>query len=53
VTAKVSEFFDAGARHFVFCPATMGEGRQSILDRLFAEVVPALVEHAAAVYRAT
>jgi probable F420-dependent oxidoreductase len=48
VTAKLQEFFDAGARHFVFCPATIGEGRQSILDHLFAEVVPALVEHAAA-----
>jgi probable F420-dependent oxidoreductase len=48
VTAKLFEFYDAGARHFVFCPATMGDGRQSILDRLFAEVVPALAEHAAA-----
>ena len=46
VTAKVQAFYDAGARHFVFCPATAGSDYQPVLDRLFGEVVPALREHA-------
>ncbi len=47
VTAKLIDFYDAGARHFVFMPATGGTDRQPVLDRIFTEVVPALHEHAA------
>ena len=46
VTAKLLAFYDAGARHFVFLPATAGADPKPVLDRLFAEVVPALHEHA-------
>jgi len=46
VTAKLSDFYDAGARHFVFLPATAGADQRPVFDRLFAEVVPALHEHA-------
>ena len=46
VTAKLQAFYDAGARHFVFSPATAGADPRPVLDRLFAEVVPALHEHA-------
>ena len=46
VTAKLLAFYDAGARHFVFLPATAGTDPKPVLDRLFAEVVPALHEHA-------
>jgi alkanesulfonate monooxygenase SsuD/methylene tetrahydromethanopterin reductase-like flavin-dependent oxidoreductase (luciferase family) len=42
VTTKVREFYDAGARHFVFLPATGGADPRPVLDRLFADVVPAL-----------
>lgn len=48
VTVKLREFYDAGARHFVFLPATAGDDQRPVLDRLFAEVVPSLQEHAAA-----
>lgn len=48
VTAKLCAFYDAGARHFVFHAATAGADQRPVLDRLFAEVVPALHEHAAA-----
>jgi probable F420-dependent oxidoreductase len=48
VTAKLRAFYDAGARHFVFLPATAGAPEQPVLDRLFAEVLPPLREHAAA-----
>jgi alkanesulfonate monooxygenase SsuD/methylene tetrahydromethanopterin reductase-like flavin-dependent oxidoreductase (luciferase family) len=51
VTDKVREFYDAGARHFVFSPATAGADPRPVLDRLFAEVVPALRGHAAAMAR--
>jgi alkanesulfonate monooxygenase SsuD/methylene tetrahydromethanopterin reductase-like flavin-dependent oxidoreductase (luciferase family) len=47
VIAKLVAFYDAGARHFVFMPATAGEDPGRVLDRLFAEVTPALHEHAA------
>jgi probable F420-dependent oxidoreductase len=41
VTATLQAFVDAGARHFIFTPATHGASRP-LLDRLFAEVVPRL-----------
>jgi alkanesulfonate monooxygenase SsuD/methylene tetrahydromethanopterin reductase-like flavin-dependent oxidoreductase (luciferase family) len=47
VMAKLRAFYDAGARHFVFHAATAGADQQPVLDRLFAEVVPALHEYAA------
>jgi len=47
VTAKLQAFYDAGARHFVFLPATAGGAPEPVLDRLFAEVTPTLHEHAA------
>ena len=47
VTAKLQAFYDAGARHFVFLPATGGSPEQPVLDRLFSEVLPPLHEHAA------
>ena len=46
VTAKLRAFYDAGARHFVFLPATAGADPKPVLDRLFDEVVPALHGHA-------
>jgi alkanesulfonate monooxygenase SsuD/methylene tetrahydromethanopterin reductase-like flavin-dependent oxidoreductase (luciferase family) len=46
VTAKLQDFYDAGARHFVFLPAAAGADHRLVLDRLFAEVVPALRDHA-------
>ena len=42
VTAKLCEFHDAGARHFVFLPATPPDQRRVVLDRLVAEVLPGL-----------
>ena len=42
VTAKLQAFIDAGAGHFVFAPATASADHRPVLDRLFAEVVPAL-----------
>lgn len=48
VTAKLQAFHDAGARHFVFSPATAGADPQPVIDRLFGDVIPALREHAAA-----
>ncbi len=47
VTAKLCDFYDAGARHFVFMPATAGADPAPVLDRLFTDVVPALRQHAA------
>jgi hypothetical protein len=32
-------------RHFIFLAATAGADQQPVLDRLCAEVVPALREH--------
>lgn len=45
VAAKLRRFYDAGARHFVFLPATSGGDQQLVLDRLFAEVIPAFYDH--------
>jgi probable F420-dependent oxidoreductase len=47
VIAKLCEFYDAGARHFVFLPATGDGDPAPVLDRLLGEVVPALAQHAA------
>lgn len=46
VTVKLRAFYDAGARHFVFAPATTSDDAQRVLDRLLGEVTPALREHA-------
>ena len=46
VTAKLQGFYDAGARHFIFLPATAGADQRPVLDRLFGDVVPALRAHA-------
>ncbi|MBI3227631.1 MAG: TIGR03619 family F420-dependent LLM class oxidoreductase [Mycolicibacterium cosmeticum] len=46
VTAKLQSFYDAGARHFIFLPATAGADQRPMLDRLFADVVPLLREYA-------
>ena len=46
VTTKLCSFYDAGARHFVFLPATAGADQRPVLDQLFAEAVPALRDHA-------
>jgi probable F420-dependent oxidoreductase len=48
VTAKVQAFYDAGARHFVFSPATAGADPSPVIERLFGDVVPALREYGAA-----
>ncbi len=45
VTAKLCAFHDAGARHFVFAPATAGEDPRPVLDRLIGDVVPAVRDH--------
>ncbi|MFI5047759.1 MAG: LLM class flavin-dependent oxidoreductase, partial [Acidimicrobiia bacterium] len=47
VSEKLEAFYDAGARHFVFSPATAGADPRGVLDRLFGDIVPALREHAA------
>jgi probable F420-dependent oxidoreductase len=47
VAAKVQAFHDAGARHFVFSPATAGGDPEPVVDRLLGDIVPALREHAA------
>jgi len=41
VTATLQAFVDAGARHFIFTPASRTDAR-SVLDTLFADVVPRL-----------
>jgi alkanesulfonate monooxygenase SsuD/methylene tetrahydromethanopterin reductase-like flavin-dependent oxidoreductase (luciferase family) len=46
VTSKLTAFYDAGARHFVFHAATAGADPQPVFDQLFNEVAPALHEHA-------
>ena len=46
VTKKMEAFYDAGARHFVFSPATAGADPQPVVDRLFGDIVPALREYA-------
>jgi probable F420-dependent oxidoreductase len=47
VATKLKRFYDAGARHFVFCPATAGADPRRVLDRLVGDVLPVLREHAA------
>jgi probable F420-dependent oxidoreductase len=47
VTKTMRAFYDAGARHIVFAPATGGADAQPVVDRLFGDVVPALREYAA------
>lgn len=46
VTARLLAFHDAGARHFVLSIASGDAPRQPVVDRLLAEVVPALRDHA-------
>jgi alkanesulfonate monooxygenase SsuD/methylene tetrahydromethanopterin reductase-like flavin-dependent oxidoreductase (luciferase family) len=46
VTSTLCQFYDAGARHFIFLPATDGGDERMVLDRLFADVLPPLREHA-------
>jgi alkanesulfonate monooxygenase SsuD/methylene tetrahydromethanopterin reductase-like flavin-dependent oxidoreductase (luciferase family) len=46
VSAKVEAFYDAGARHFVFCPATATADAHPVVEQLLEDVVPALREHA-------
>jgi probable F420-dependent oxidoreductase len=48
VTRRIIESYDAGARHFVFLPATAGGDQRPVLDRLLAEVIPAVREYIAA-----
>jgi alkanesulfonate monooxygenase SsuD/methylene tetrahydromethanopterin reductase-like flavin-dependent oxidoreductase (luciferase family) len=48
VTAKMQAFYDAGARHVVFSPATAGADPRPVIERLFGDVVPALHEYGAA-----
>jgi probable F420-dependent oxidoreductase len=45
VLDKLKAFHDAGARHFVFCPATAGADPTPTVDRLLGDVVPALREY--------
>ena len=53
MTAKILGFYDTGARHFIFVPATGGSDSGLVLDRLFADVVPTLHEHDARSRRST
>ena len=46
VLARLQAFHDAGARHFVFCPATAQADSGSVIDRLVGEIVPALRDYA-------
>lgn len=48
VTEKLMAYYDAGARHFVFNPATFDADARPVLDVLLGEVVPAVRAHAAA-----
>ena len=48
VASRLREFFDAGARNFVLCPATAGAPVEPMFSRLFDEVIPDLRAHAAA-----
>jgi len=48
VLEKLKAFHDAGARHFVFSPATAGADPAPVIDRLMGDVVPALREYASA-----
>ena len=52
VLAKLTAFYDAGARHFVFSPATAGDDPRPVIDRLVGDVLPGLHDHVAAHSRA-
>ncbi len=47
VLTKLKAFYDAGARHFVFSPATAGADPTPVVDRLLGDLIPALRDHAA------
>ncbi len=47
VTDRLEEFVDAGARHFIFMPATGGEDPYPVIHRLLEDVLPAVQTHAA------
>jgi alkanesulfonate monooxygenase SsuD/methylene tetrahydromethanopterin reductase-like flavin-dependent oxidoreductase (luciferase family) len=42
VGQKLQDFVDAGARHFIFLPATGGNDPEPVLHSLFEDVVPGL-----------
>lgn len=46
VLTTLKAFHDAGARHFVFSPATAGADPGPVIDRLLGDIVPALRRHA-------
>jgi probable F420-dependent oxidoreductase len=46
VLATLEAFHDAGARHFVFCPATADADPGPVIDQLVGEIVPALRNYA-------
>jgi len=45
VVEKLKAFVDAGARHFVFSPATGGGDSKAVVQRLLDEVIPEVREH--------
>ena len=47
VLTKLKAFHDAGARHFVFSPATAGDDPTPVIDRLLGDVIPPLKDYAA------
>lgn len=49
VTDRLKEFVDAGARHFIFMPATGGEDPEPVVHRLLDDVWPAVRTHATGV----
>jgi probable F420-dependent oxidoreductase len=49
VTDRLKEFVDAGARHFIFMPATGGEDPDPVVHRLLDDVWPAVQTHATGV----
>jgi alkanesulfonate monooxygenase SsuD/methylene tetrahydromethanopterin reductase-like flavin-dependent oxidoreductase (luciferase family) len=46
VLARLVAFHDAGARHFVFCPATAEADPGPVVDKLVDDLLPALRDHA-------
>jgi probable F420-dependent oxidoreductase len=42
VIRKLQDFVDAGARHFIFSPATSGGDPDAVIGRLFDDVLPAV-----------
>lgn len=47
VLERLCAFHDAGARHFILCPATGDAAPDPVIDRVFADVVPRLRAYAA------